>query len=211
MSREQIKYVRLNGEAVRSILDNEKTQLRFAMNEQNILGGTMTEAGFLVGTSDHSDCGGEVIKPPYDVGDILAVKETWVRFLEMDTAKSVYFYRADGIPNKTIYDNNEIPLEDQTIRWEPSTRMPLAAARIYLRVINVRVERLQDITLEDIEREGIWTSGTLFPREDFAEWYNRSLPKKKREMYSWDKNPFVWVVTFERCEKPEVEYDRRAA
>lgn len=204
MSRKQIKCLRLNGEAVRSILDDDKTQLRFALEKQDILGGTMTEAGFLAGIPEHPEYGGEVIKPPYNVGDILAVKETWVHFLRVDSAESVYFYRADGIPKVTIYDDNEIPIKDQTIQWEPSTRMPLEAARIYLRVTNIRAERLQDITLEDIGREGIWTSGTLFPREEFAMRYDRSLSKKKREMHSWNKNPFVWVVTFERCEKPEV-------
>lgn len=184
MSREQIKFLRLNGEAVRSILDGDKTQLRFALKKQGFIGGAMTEAGLILGISERPDCGGEVIKPPYSVGTILAVRETWAR---------------DPLGTGYIYPT-EIGRAGQ--KWEPSVRMPKAAARIYLRVTNIRIERLQDITLEDIGHEGIWTNGTLLPREDFAEWYDRSLSKKKREIYSWSKNPLVWVVTFERIEKP---------
>lgn len=186
MSQKKIKYLRLNGEAVRSILDGEKTQLRFALKNQDIIGGTMTESGFLTGIPEYPDYGGKVIKPQYGAGSIVAVRETWAR---------------DPFGNGYIYPSE---IDGASQKWEPSTRMPNEAVRIYLLVTNVHVERLQDITLEDIEREGIWTSGTLFPREDFARRYNRSLSKEKREMYSWDKNPFVWVVAFERCEKPEV-------
>lgn len=186
MPLEQVKYLRLNGEAVKSILNGDKTQLRFALKKQDILGGTMTDAGFLAGIAEHPDCGGEVIKPPYSVGSIIAVRETWAR----DPFSDGYIYPTE------ISGANQ--------RWEPSVRMPKEAARIFLRITNIRAERLQDITLEDIEREGIWLNGTLLPREHFADRYNRSLSKKKREMYSWDKNPWVWVVTFKRCNKPEV-------
>ena len=178
-----MKYVRLNGEAVRSTMNGEKTQLRFAVKNSADFDGMLTEA---VGEDGCLLLGGEVIKPPFDVGSIIAVRETWAR---------------NPFGDGYIYPT-EICGAGQ--KWEPSTRMPKEAARIYLRVTNVRVERLQDITLEDIEREGIWPSGTFFPREDFAERYDRSLSKKKREMYSWNKNPLVWVVTFETCEKPEV-------
>lgn len=78
-------------------------------------------------------------KAPYQRGDILYVRETWCKGLER------YIYRADYSDTEKFYrDGKEIEM-----KWHPSLHMPKDAARIFLRVTNVRVERLQDITVED--------------------------------------------------------------
>ena len=99
--------------------------------------------------------------------------------------------------------------------------MPHEAARIILRVTNVRVERLQDISVQDAKDEGIKVhangckDGLAFgcyngddcvynrckrPIEYFHELWESINAKRG---YGWDTNPWVWVVEFERCEKPE--------
>lgn len=89
--------------------------------------------------------------------------------------------------------------------------MPKEAARIWLKVTDVRVERLQDITIDEIRREGLEPrfkvkdkfSGDI-ARGRFLELWNSTIKKSELDRYGWDANPFVWVVSFERCEKPEV-------
>lgn len=84
-------------------------------------------------------------KAPYQRGDILYVRETWCKGLER------YIYRADYSDTEKFYrDGKEIEM-----KWHPSLHMPKDAARIFLRVTNVRVERLQDITVEDALAEGM--------------------------------------------------------
>lgn len=182
---EGMKSIRLNGDAVRLVIEGEKTQVRIALKKQDILGGTMTAAGLLAGMPEHPDYGGEVVKPPYKRGEVVWVKETWAR-------------SPDGIG--FLYASN---LTARGQKWQPSGRMPAEAARIFIKMISVRVERLQDISAEDIEAEGVWSSGTLFPRDEFAELYDRSLSRKKRVTCSWSKNPWVWVYSFEICERPQ--------
>ena len=71
---------------------------------------------------------------------------------------------------------------------------PREAARIFLRVTDVRVERLQDMQPYDIAFEG-------FRRQrDFKAFWDNTLKPKDRALYGWDANPWVWVVEFERCE-----------
>jgi hypothetical protein len=78
--------------------------------------------------------------------------------------------------------------------------MPKEACRLFLRVTDVRAERLQEITRADALKEG-------FQNEDDwgAEVYFRELwdELNAKRVYGWDTNPWVWVYTFERIEKPE--------
>lgn len=86
--------------------------------------------------------------------------------------------------------------------WRPSIRMPKEAARIFLQVTDVRVERLQDITEEQAEKEGATAygppncSGTS-SRIAFAEIWDRTV---KRKEYEWPSDPWVWMIEFERVE-----------
>ena len=85
--------------------------------------------------------------------------------------------------------------------------MPKEAARIWLKVTEVRAERLKDITHVDIIMEGVMPeylnsrSGEK-TREDFIRLWNSTVKKSELEIYGWNANPWVWVIEFERCEKP---------
>jgi len=97
--------------------------------------------------------------------------------------------------------------------------MPKEAARIWLKVTDVRVERLQEITDNECIKEGIYPSNCrdcndifgcdVCPDEGydevdkFVEVWNSTIKKSDLNRYGWDANPWVWVISFERCEKPE--------
>lgn len=139
-------------------------------------------------------------KAPYQRGDILYVRETWCKGLER------YIYRADYSDTEKFYrDGKEIEM-----KWHPSLHMPKDAARIFLRVTNVRVERLQEITTNQIEQEGVETEypHVLNGEEKkyaFQNLWNSTIKKSDLDFYGWDANPYVWVIEFERCEKPGSE------
>ena len=113
--------------------------------------------------------------------------------------------------------DNEYPTADT---WHPSIHMPKEAARIWLKVTDVRVERLQEIDEDGAKAEGIseewacdWWKPTYYDpdsggypkyRDSFAfELWDSTIKKSDLDRYGWDANPYVWVIKFERCEKPE--------
>lgn len=150
-------------------------------------------------------------KAPYQPGDILYVRETWGKGYEEGT----YIYKADDkladLP--TFKDSTKLI-------YRPSIHMPKEAARILLKVTDVRVERLQDITNDGAIREGAegircnhpssellgctdcMNTGWLEPPiVEFVSIWDNTIKKADRAIYGWDANPFVWVIEFERCEK----------
>ena len=145
----------------------------------------------------------KLCESPYEQGDVLYVRETWCS--RYDGEK--YFYLADKCTKreeKKLLDYGEV-------KWRPSIHMPKEAARIFLKVKDVRVERLQDITEKQAEDEGIDEGWALYDgyadaREKFAELWDSTIKKSDIEKYGWNANPWVWVIEFERCEKPE-EWD----
>lgn len=184
-----VKYIRLNGETVRDVLDGVKTQMRFALKNQDILGGTMTESGLLLKLPNCSASTDEVIKPPYEIGEVIGVKEAWAK-----------------VDDKFYYKSTEVLPEhhcDET--WRSSVCMPNEAVRLFLKVTNVGFQRLQDISITEIEREGVWLPGTMFPDYTFAQRWDNALSKSTRDNIGWNKNPFVWVVSFEIMEATDNE------
>ena len=136
------KPILLNTEEVKAILDGRKTMTRRAINAPVFK--QVRDPNKIYWKNDqvifkwHGDTIGEVaIKPPYQPGDILWVRETW-RF---SLAGGFYVYRAD--PGRE-QRNKKICEMDPTLRWRPSIHMPRKAARLFLKVKDVRVERLQD-------------------------------------------------------------------
>ena len=86
--------------------------------------------------------------------------------------------------------------------------MPKEAARIWLRVTNVMVERLQDITSEQIHKEGVEVEEPYVlngeeKRYAFSRLWDSTIKKSDLDRYGWNASPWVWVIEFERCEKPE--------
>ena len=140
---------------------------------------------------------------PICTGDILYVRETW-----KEAPKGYYYYED--------WQRNDIA---DITKWKPSIHMPKEAARIWLKVTNVRVERLQEITDEQAKREGIqydecptgftWKQETdmhncyTTPIGAMQALWNSTIKKSDIDRYGWDANPWVWVIEFERCEKQE--------
>lgn len=131
---------------------------------------------------------------PICTGDILYVRETW-----KEAPKGYYYYED--------WQRNDIA---DITKWKPSIHMPKEAARIWLKVMNVRVERLQEISAESALAEGadkyIHTNGGLDENmtiTSFIGIWNSTIKKSDIDRYGWDANPWVWVIEFERCEKQE--------
>lgn len=143
-------------------------------------------------------------KPPYRCRDILYVRETWGE----GYAEGTYIYKADDklAELQTFKKTSKI-------LYHPSIHMPKDAARIWLKVTDVRVERLQEITEDGAKAEGAnWKDGKNVGWEEkmnrtaierFAEIWNSTIKKSDRDRYGWNANPWVWVIEFERCDKPE--------
>lgn len=158
---------------------------------------TKTTTSYLKGCAE--------ITQPWQVGDILWVRETWYtpcNEKDCNEYKSCregcnslddFYYKADKFPEGCVEP-----------KWRPSIFMPREAARLFLKVKNILVERLQDITENDVRREGFRDSfdplsDTFYPcGYHFVETWNNLNVKRG---YGWDLNPWVWVIEFEMCEK----------
>lgn len=220
-----IKPILFNTEMVRAILDGRKTctrrLVRFLPGENPQWTGYIKD-GLMLYNGKNEPC---IRKAPYQPGDILYVRETWQYLYELDGNEQViedtgkYYYAAtDTIPFNTYVDENGVRHDHAP--WRPSIHMPKEAARIWLKVTDVRVERLQEMKDEDCEKEGLENfckkCSTLFSecdtclndggiKEDFKELWDSTIKKSDLATYGWDANPWVWVIEFERCEKPESE------
>lgn len=137
--------------------------------------------------------------PPYHADDILYVRETWGEGYEEGT----YIYKADDkLANLPEFK------ESSKLIYHPSIHMPKEAARVFLKVTNVRVERLQDITADGIRSEGLSSmcvhSGDMeIAQKEFAILWNSTIKKSDLDRYGWDANPWVWVIEFEVIQADE--------
>lgn len=138
-----------------------------------------------------------------EVGDILYVRETYFSGKLLDQNEDVIDY------NCVLYaaDEDRKDIDYNSIKWKPSIHMPKEAARIFLKVTGVRVERLQDITEGQANKEGV--ESTQFSKEGmplhFSEFIRLWDSTVKDDHYKWKSNPWVWVVEFEQIEKQEIE------
>ncbi len=114
-----------------------------------------------------------------------------------------YIYRAD---DKLA----DLPTfkESSKLIYHPSIHMPKEAARIWLKVTDVRAEQLQDIdgkgcVKEGIEEEPLKYVGDEFVKGMFHDLWDSTIKKSDLDRYGWDANPYVWIMEFERCKKPE--------
>lgn len=203
------KPILFNTEMVRANLDGRKSCTRRLVKgfvpDDAIWGYTaFTPKGYISCRGTFADGYGEkFFKLPYQTGDILYVRETWSKGLER------YIYRADYSDTEKFYRNGK----EIEMKWHPSIRMPKEAARIWLNVTDVRVERLQEITEAGAEAEGAnFKNGKNVGFEEkmnrtaierFAEIWNSTIKKANLDRYGWDASPWVWVIEFEQCEKPE--------
>lgn len=191
----EIKPILFNTEMVRAILDGRKDATRRIVKgfipDDAVWGYTaFTPKGYISCRGTFADGYGEkFFKLPCESGDILYVRETWKK------APNGYYYYED-------WQRNDIA---DVTKWKPSIHMPKEAARIWLKVTNVRVERLQEITEVQAQAEGCNSgllTGACTARGQFEDLWNSTVKKSDIDRYGWDANPYVWVISFERCEKP---------
>lgn len=200
------KPILFNTEMVKAIQDGRKTQTRriikdFAgeritcvLKPDGSYGkyGTKGWRGMLPDRGDGNEYCIEV-RPPCELGDILWVRE---RFCE-PYEPGRYAYFADYDENKGITSpDGRLTLSTNIFRWKPSIHMPKGAARIFLRVKDVRIERMREISASDAMNEGFadWN--------EFVTLWNTTIKPADIDKYGWNANPWVWVIEFERCERP---------
>lgn len=226
-----IKPILFNTEMVRAILGGRKTVTRRVMNPQpytecdhggvhdfvpDDFGLKFKYTGFVCRKCGYGvspphckyPCGTSFFRPPYNSDDILYARETWrVRNVCGDIARGD---RMAEIEFKAGGDTVCVPAFDYAPSygaWNPSIHMPKEAARLFLRVKHVSVERLQDIDIEGIRAEGLNTlavhAGDMeISQREFAILWDFTIKPADLPLYGWDENPWVWVIEFERCEKP---------
>lgn len=140
-------------------------------------------------------------KAPCKPGDFLYVRETWGCYERNWWEAGYFLYKADYPDGVSTYEFDghicNLP------KWRPSIHMPKEAARIFLRVTDIRVERLQDITSDQIDREGVETEYPFVlngeeRRYAFSQLWTSTLKKSDLAHYGWDANLWVWVIEFER-------------
>lgn len=205
MAAEEMKPILFNTEMVRAILEGRKTVTRRVVKyDPKIL-----ESPFHKANPEVSDIQiiRKLCKPPFEINDVLYVRETWSEWT------GGYIYKAWSSPFPQAGCSS-------ITKWHPSIHMPKEAARIFLRVTDVSLERLQDMsTKEDFKKEGIldddtyptdrsvkahpmaqggWTLGAY--KERFEMIWNSTIKKDQLDRYGWDANPFVWVIEFEKIE-----------
>ena len=217
-----IKPILFNTEMVRAILDGRKSCTRRLAKPQPDEKHTYP-LGFVTDSTEKKEVGcfgfgideygGSIqyAKPPYQPGDILYVRETWKK-----APNGYYYYES--------WQRNDIA---DVTKWKPSIHMPKEAARIWLKVTDVKVERLQEMKPVDVIKEGAYPdcwdclntygesgSQCCYGTEEqcsqcdeaMMEWeklWNSTIKKADLDRYGWSANPWVWVIEFERCEKPE--------
>lgn len=245
-----MKQILFNTEMVRAILDGRKSCTRRVIKPQPQSRLCYTYAGShkgCIGKWTYPNRGahefwGEEYKlpenikdeelrkqwnPPYHTDDILYVRETWERF-ECWNCDGDERGNCPKEPKKSVLDKtcgcymyratDEIRGD---AKWHPSIHMPKEAARIWLKVTDVRVERLQDITEDGCIAEGIYPSNCrgcnatfgcdVCPDEGYDEFdkfmeiWDSTIKKTDIDRYGWNANPWVWVIEFERCERGGID------
>lgn len=213
------KPILFNTEMVKAILEGRKTVTRRIVKLPKWI--EKQEDGlytlFADGTcyeNKHFEDIATYLNKPCSPGNILYVRETWSdHYTAESDGKLVYCYKADGVNLQAEC------LSGESNRWYPSIHMPKEAARIFLKVKDVRMERLKDITEDGAIHEGVegvrcdhaglgaygctdcMNTGWLEPPTlHFMYLWNSTINKSDLELYGWDANPYVWVIEFERIE-----------
>lgn len=211
MTREELlkiaKPILFNTDMVRATLDERKTATRRVLKQPFEIhpNGYITKP-----RGNERLC---LYEPPYRPGDILYVRESVFQgvghYLDV-SGETIEFltddfeYYADGKHKKGHWKDKH---EHVWMNRRPSIHMPKEAARIFLKVKDVRVERLQDITDVGAEKEGAQPNNPCdydvqqWPnKEHFKKIWNSTIKKSDLDLYGWDANPWVWVIEFEKLE-----------
>lgn len=204
---------------VQALLEGRKTQTR------RIVKGSLVNVVRFIGANDkptweygfcatHDRVINKHIFCPYGKpGDLLWVRETFVRGVPRD-GNDMPICGEDGeyihkiwyaASNPDLTWDNDGEKNHNNPPWKPSIHMPRTVSRLTLEITNLRVERLQDISTEDAEAEGLYRckSGYIWFDSSAQNWLARafiagfqSLWKSINGKDSWHANPWVWVIEF---------------
>lgn len=188
-----MKPILFNTEMVQAILEGRKTITRRLIKPQ--------------------PAGDDSALEPYKIGDVLYVRETWAFIPCIDCG----LYRHGACRDApTTYEDKEAISEGcfiykadypepERICWHPSIHMPKQAARVFLRVTAIWVEKLKDINLDPPGPENeVIKEGSRYLCDFIALW-EKTLKASDRRIYGWDANPYVWRIGFERVSKEVAE------
>ena len=198
-----MKPILFNTEMVRAILDGRKTVTRRVIRWDKVDNALSCPARRKNIEIPDDKIIERLCGAPYCMADILYVRETWTILPgtpgDNFRPSGVYYYKADGDMRPDRFRDNG---------WHPSIHMPKEAARIFLRVPDVHVERVQEITGAECVREGIPQEslkevGEAFTVGQFADLWDSTVKPSDRALYGWDANPWVWVIDFERISRDE--------
>ncbi len=187
------KPILFSTEMVQAILDGRKIMTRRVVKFPEGMTGRLCKSG----ARDYLFYPSGIKNARYKVGDVLWVRETWADCATIDSwldGEILYIYKADFQDGKVDW------------KWKPSIHMPKTAARIFLRVTDVRAERLRDISIKEMIKEGVkvdditTTQGVIEYRavNRFEELWNSVIEKKDLDKYGFDANPWVFAYEFER-------------
>lgn len=216
---------------VLALLNGTKTQTRRTkglekINESPDEWSVEKIKSFFAKIDNENDFQIKIIKPAYEVGDILWVREKFRVMINCETKEFSSFEYYAG--EQEFYEYLE--KQGKKVKWKPSIFMPKPACRLFLKVKAIRVERLNTISNKDAIAEGINSEKyaldnkisiyeNYLPGKDFYDFgdYSWNFGKENHSAPvasfcslwesingdgSWNSNPFVWVIEFERIEKP---------
>lgn len=220
------KSMLFSTEMVQALLEGRKSVTRrhpFQMPEDyNMLKGLYrNDNGRLCALFQcQSDPTTEAVYCRYDQGVILWVREPW-QFIPCSDcqmkqkgicSEKPTTYRSRNFSGEGCFVYRADYPERGSIKWRPSIHMPREAARIFLRVTEVHVERLRDITEQGAEKEGVvkirdheymgLNRSFYSPVAAFHNLWDGLIDLFNLSRYGWEANPWVWVISFERIDKP---------
>ena len=212
-----MKSIIFNTEMVKAVLNGRKAQFRIPIKLKD---NSLVCTGYIFSSTDrkrnscysfgkNKECDMEYIKSKHKVGDILYVKEKFQLGNDIRDTQNIPLHNDIEI----LYYESEINHHNlnnkdfaKIIKWKPSAHLKQKDARIFLKITNVRVERLDnyglDVRKEGIREEGFYTFSVDSERERkrlFIQLWN----SKAKDGYKWEDNPYVFVYEFERINKED--------
>lgn len=221
-----IRPILFNTEMVKAILDGRKTVTRRPVKPRppaHCFLGSEDEGhtfDFLCGENRDGVFVDWVVSvvAPFVPGDVLWVRETWTPYCMNKENPMKYIYiHGDYCYKATSLDDCRDCDHLSICKWRRSIHMPKEAARIFLRVTDVSVERIQEIDNESARAEGCdgrysgphdgatsdWIQNYDFSVERFQTLWDSTIKPENLPAYGWNANPWVWVIEFEKCDRPE--------